>query len=61
MLLNACMDVAKALSGLIDSTKDACGKTSDDCCMDNLKVSAKEMVQSVRLVLFSIILDEVST
>ena len=48
MLLNACMDVAKALSNLIDSTKDACGKSSEDPSMDRLKSSAKEMVQSVR-------------
>ena len=48
MLLNACMDVAKALSSLIDSTKDACGKPSDDPTMERLKSSAKEMVQSVR-------------
>ncbi|KAL5257851.1 hypothetical protein ACHWQZ_G012707 [Mnemiopsis leidyi] len=47
MLLNACMDVAKALSNLIDSTKDACGKSSEDPSMDRLKSSAKEMVQSV--------------
>ena len=47
MLLNACMDVAKALANLIDSTKDACGKTPDDPSMEQLKCSAKEMVQSV--------------
>ena len=55
MLLNACMDVAKALSGLIDSTKDACGKNSEDDTMDNLKSSAKEMVQSVRYCFYFLI------
>ena len=47
MLLNACMDVAKALGTLIDSTKDACGKSSEDPSMETLKASAKEMIQSV--------------
>lgn len=48
MLLNACRDVAGALQKLIDSTKNACGKSAEDPSMDDLKTSAKSMVQSVR-------------
>ena len=50
MLLNACKDVAGALGNLIDSTKDACGKSESDPSMEALKNSAKDMVQSVRCV-----------
>eukprot|EP00794_Sanderia_malayensis_P019501 gene19501-21428_t len=47
MLLNAAKDVALALSDLINSTKNASGKSSNDPAMDSLKSSAKTMVTNV--------------
>ncbi len=41
MLLNAAKDVAAALSDLINSTKNASGKSATHPAMDALKSSAK--------------------
>ncbi|XP_065063830.1 talin-like isoform X3 [Rhopilema esculentum] len=47
MLLNAAKDVTSALNDLINSTKNASGKSPNDPSMDALKSSAKTMVTNV--------------
>ncbi|XP_018673450.2 talin-2 isoform X2 [Ciona intestinalis] len=47
ILINAVRDVASALADLINSTKDAAGKSTSDQAMFHLKASAKAMVTNV--------------
>uniref|UniRef100_H2ZQQ0 FERM domain-containing protein n=1 Tax=Ciona savignyi TaxID=51511 RepID=H2ZQQ0_CIOSA len=47
ILINAVRDVASALADLINSTKDASGKSTSDQSMLHLKASAKAMVTNV--------------
>jgi len=47
LLINAIKDVASALSDLINATKDASGKSSQDASMSSLKDAARMMVTNV--------------
>ncbi|XP_074594271.1 talin-1-like [Brevipalpus obovatus] len=47
LLLNAVKDVASALGELVQATKDASGKHSEDFAMNHLKESAKVMITNV--------------
>ncbi|XP_048581539.1 talin-like isoform X2 [Nematostella vectensis] len=54
MLLNAARDVASALGSLINSTKNASGKSPNDPAMEPLKSSAKTMVSNVSSLLMTV-------
>ena len=51
LLLNAGTDVAKALSNILEFTKNAFGKSPNDASWDKLYSSVKELVNIVRYLL----------